>query len=497
MTYEDPDFSSIDSLPDPNAQPKPSAELDALAAAIRTTGAGISADAGGKTPDEVVADVNSAANTAADMAAMAATMESAIKILKDAVAAWRKDAPKKAELDKAEKWVTDAGTALASAQKSYDEAKDATERALVKPVLDMAVAEQQAAILNLQTLKNNRKAADEAYERERKKATAKLAALSKTVHDGDSPITQGSGTGTQTPGGTRSGGSGTPAAKPGSGTPAAGKPAGTPTATSPSSNPTSTNGKSSDTDLNTALAAAALAGQNQNQQGQGQQAAATTPQASTPQQPQTGQQSDKKDDPSKKSTDAIDVDDLIREGALPASAAATLTGVGGANPTTAAPVSNGTATTTTFRPAGTTVPGTLPGGTPAPATAPVTSGNSVEGLNTKSDVTGRSTPAPTAFSATPNGAATHTSGATGAGNTAQQAAQQQQAGQRGAGMPMMPMVPPMGGAPSGGGGRGGEGEAKPGVVRYQPGEVGRHGEDETSQAVRGGTIAQNRPDTAA
>lgn len=63
---------------------------------------------------------------------------------------------------------------------------------------------------------------------------------------------------------------------------------------------------------------------------------------------------------------------------------------------------------------------------------------------------------------------------------------------------MMPMVPPLGGAPAAGGGRS-DGEAKPGVVRYEPGEVGRHGEDETSQAVRGGTIAQNRPerDTAA
>lgn len=388
MAYpEDPDFSGVDALPDPNAAPKLSTELDALATAIQATATGVNGDAGGKTPDEVVAAANAAANATRDAATNAATAEAAIKILKDAVAAWKKDAPKKADLDKAEKRVTDAGTALAAAQKAYDEAKDDTAKALVKPVLDSAVAEQQAAILALQTMKNKRKAADEAYETARKQAAEKMKTLKASDEDreGDSPGAPGKpstpGTSTQ-PTGT---GSGTPAAAKPSGAPATAKPTGsTPAATAPSGTaPSSTTGQ--DSDLNTALAAAALAGQNQNQQPQ--QAAATTPQASTPH-PQQQNQAGKKDDPSKKSSDAIDVDDLIREGALPASAAAaTLTGVGGANPTTAAPAANGT--TTTFRPASAAIPGTLPGGTPAPQSAPVVSGRSFDNLNTQSDVGGR------------------------------------------------------------------------------------------------------------
>lgn len=487
MANEDLDLSQIDALPDPDAQPKPSAELDALATAIRTTGTGIGTSTGNNPPDVVVADVNAAANDVAALATMMATVEECIRILKTAAAAWRKDAPKKAELDAAEKAVEDAKTTVAAAQKAEDEATSDAAKALASNAVNAANTSLQKAIRDLAALKAKRKSADEAYETARKKAAAKMNALTKGKVSDEAPAT-GTGTDTTSPG--SGAGNGTPTAKPG-GTPAVTpKPTGTPAATAPSSTPTSTNGK--DTDLNTAALAAALAGQ-QNQQPQ--QAAATTPQASTPQAPQQQNQGDKdkgKDDPNKKTTDPIDVDDLIREGALPASAAAaTLTGVSGANPTTAAPAVNGT--TTTFRPASTAIPGTLPGGTPAPAPAPATSGNSVEGLNTKSDVTGRSTPTAQAFSPNPAGAETKTSGATGAGNTAQQAAQQQ--AHRGAGMPMMPMVPPLGGgAPAGGGSRG-DGEAKPGVVQYQPGEVGRHGEDELRQATRGGTIAQNRPDS--
>ncbi|SHP29033.1 Uncharacterised protein [Mycobacteroides abscessus subsp. abscessus] len=491
MANEDLDLSQIDALPDPDAQPKPSAELDALATAIRTTGTGVNGDANGRTPDVVVADINAAANDVAGLATMMATVEECIRILKKAAAEWRKNAPKKAELDAAEKAVEDAKTAVAAAQKAEDEATSDAARAIASNAVNAANTSLQKAIRDLAALKAKRKAADEAYERERKKAVAKLTALTKGKVSDEAPAT-GTGTDTTSPG---TGSGGTPAAAKPAGTPAGTpKPTGsTPAATAPSStSPSSTTGK--DSDLNTALAAAALAGQNQNQQPQ--QAAAATPQA-TPAatQPQQNQQ-DKKDDPNKKTTNAIDVDDLIREGALPASAAAaTLTGVGGANPTTAAPAANGT--TTTFRPASAAIPGTLPGGTPAPQPAPVVSGRSFDNLNTQSDVGGRP-PGTENKPFAPGAPGTSTSGAHGAGNTAQSQAAAQQQAQRGAGMPMMPMVPPLGGAPAAGGGRS-DGEAKPGVVRYEPGEIGRHGEDETSQAVRGGTIAQNRPerDTAA
>lgn len=183
----------------------------------------------------------------------------------------------------------------------------------------------------------------------------------------------------------------------------------------------------------------------------------------------------------------------------PASAAAaTLSGVGGGNPSPSpAPVS--TTNSTTFRPAGTTIPGVNLGGTPAVnAQNPVTSGTSQTGLHTSSDVTGRSTPTAGAFSPTPGGASTHTS-AGGSGNTAQQAAQQQ-AGQRGSGMPMMPMSPMMGGAaPASGGGGKGSGETDPTKILRRLSEEQRllTGQDTLGEAVRGGTIAQNRPESGA
>ncbi len=492
MAYpDDPDFSGVDALPDPAAAPKLSAELDGLATAIQTTATGITGDAGGKTPDEVVAAANAAATATRDAATNAATAEAAIKILKDAVVAWKKDAPKKVELDAAEKAVEDAKTTLAAAQKLEDEATSDAAKALASNAVNAANTSLQKAIRDLAALKAKRKAADAAYERERKKAAEKMKGLVGV------PIgTEGSGTDTQSGGtgstgtGTQSTGSGTPAAKPAgtpSGTP---KPTtGTPAAQTPTTGkPSDTTGKdTSSKDLATLLAAA----QQQNQQGQGQQQAQPT--ATQPQQAQQPQSDkDKKDDPNAKTTGAIDVDDLIREGALPASAAAaTLTGVGAGNPVTPAPVAN--STTTQFRPAGTPISGVGLGGAPAVnAQNPVTSGQSATGLHTASDVSGRSTPSASAFSATPAGAETKTSGATG-GNTAQQAPLTQRGA--GSGMPMMPMVPPMGGAAGGsGGGRSGD-EAKPGVVRYRDGEARRHGEDTIAESVRGGTIAQNRPDS--
>lgn len=506
MAYpEDPDFSSVDALPDPSAAPKLSTELDTLATAIQTTATGIGTDAGGRTPDDVVAAASAAANATRDAATNAATVEAAIKLLKDAVAAWKKDAPKKKELDTAEKAVEDAKTAVAAAQKTYDEATTDAAKTLASTAVNTANTSLLKAIKDLAALKAKRKSADEAYERERAKAAAKMKTLK-----GGNWTPHGGGTGKEVPGTGAASSTGTDTQSTGTGSPAA-KPAGTPSGTpkpttgTPAAQ-TPTTGKPSDTtgkgaDAETAALAAALAGQQQNQQPQTQQAA-TTPQASTPQQaqqPQSDKDKEKgKDDPNGKTTGAIDVDDLIREGALPASAAAaTLTGVGGGNPiSTLAPVAS--TPSTTFRPAGTPISGVGLGGAPAVnQQAPATSGTSATGLHTASDVSGRSTPAASAFSPTPAGAETKTSGAT--GNAAQQGTPLTQRG-AGSGMPAMPMSPMMGGtAPTAGGtGKGSDG-ADPSKILRRLSEEQKllTGQDTLGEAVRGGTIAQNRPESGA
>lgn len=486
MANEDLDLSQIDALPDPDAQPKPSAELDALATTIRTTGTGIGTSTGNNPPDVVVADVNAAANDVAALATMMATVEECIRILKKAAAAWRKDAPKKTELDAAEKAVEDAKTAVAAAQKAEDEATSDAAKAIASNAVNAANTSLQKAIRDLAALKAKRKSADEAYERERKKAVAKLNALTKGKVSDEAPAT-GMGSDTTFPG---TGSGSTPAAAKPAGTPAGTtKPTGTPAATAPSTT-TSTNGAGKDSDVSTAALAAALAGQGQQNQ-QPQQAAATpqtTPAATQPQQNQ-GDKEKGKDDPSKTL-----LSEATRNGeqALSLAGITNPTGTPIANPSanpTAAPVANTNGTT--LRGPDAKIAGVGLNGAPAVNTqAPATSGSSQTGLHTTSDVTGRPQGTQnTAFSPNPAGAETKTSSAT--GNSAQQAAQQQ-AATRSSGMPMMPMVPPLGGgAPASGGARGGDGEAKPGVSSTSDPLGLMH---ERSHAVDGGTIAQNKPD---
>ncbi|CPR69631.1 hypothetical protein [Mycobacteroides abscessus] len=482
MANEDKDLSSIDAMPDPDVKPTPAAQGDAVATAIQTTAVGIGTDSDGKTPEDVAADAAAAATTTRDLAATAVTVADAVRILKKAAAEWRKNAPKKSDFDAAEKELSDARTQMGDAESASGDTSAASKR------VDDALA-------RLRKITADRKAADDAFDREWKKAVAKLKTLkgAETDQDGDSPgapgkpATPGSqSTGSGAPGGA-------PAAKPGSGTPAGTpKPAGTPAATPPSSTPTSTNGKSSDTDLNTALAAAALAGQGQQNQ-QPQQAATTTPQASTPQAPQQQNQGDKdKGDPAKTL-----LEEATRNGeqalglAGITNPATTVTGAGSPQSPTPAPVANTNGTTTTFRPANAAIPGTLPGGTPAPQPAPAVSGRSFENLNTQSDVGGRP-PGTENKPFAPGAPGTSTSGAHGGGNTAQSQAAAQQQAQRGAGMPMMPAVPMSGSpAPSGGGTRGGDEKDRPTVTSTSD-PLGLM--TERSQSVRGGTIAQNRPD---
>ncbi|WP_078321702.1 hypothetical protein [Mycobacteroides chelonae] len=484
MANEDKDLSSIDAMPDPDAKPTPAAQGDAVATAIQTTAVGIGTDLDGKTPEDVAADAAAAGTTTRDLAATAVTVADAVRILKKAAAEWRKNAPKKADFDAAEKELADARKQMSDAAEASGDTSAASKRV-------------EDALAHLRKITAERKAADDAFDREWKKAVAKLKTLkgAETDQDGDSPGAPGK---PATPGTQSTGsGNGTPAAKPGSGTPAGiPKPTGTPAATPPSSTPTSTNGK--DTDLNTALAAAALAGQGQNQQ---PQQAATTPQATPaatqPQQQNQGDKDKGKDDPNKTLQDEAE-----------RNSAAFLSAAGITNPTTAgpitspsptpAPVANTNGNNTVLRGPDAKITGTGLNGAPAVNTqAPATSGTSQTGLTTQSEVSGR--PQGTEnkpFGPTPAGAETKTSGAT--GNTAQSQAAAQQQAQRGAGMPMMPMVPPMGGAPAGGGGgRHGDDDPTKILGRGPNGERLLGDQEALKEAVPGGTIAQNKPDRAA
>lgn len=496
--YTDPDFSDVDALPDPGSTPKLSAELESLADAIRDTTAGVSGSTKGMTPEEVTAAAAAAQQATRDAATNAAVAEEAVKILKGAAAAWRKDAPKKKDLEDADKAITDARAALAAAQKAADDAKAAgggAGEAAANVLVTAAEKSLQDAIVHKADLVAKRTAADEKYETQRKLAAEKMKTLK-----GMTPQTGGNGKpvprqSTDTGSGATGGAGSTPGKSTGS----------TPGATSPGSTPGKTPGttapgsatpetKTSGTSPSDTAALASLLSQGQQQ---AQSTPTATPAAQAPQQA-TQPQQQAKDPKNEKKDGAIDVDDLIRSGILPASAAAggLALGLGGA-PASESPSPSATPQpATTFRPAGTPIPGTALGGAPAvnAQTSPTT-GTSTTGLHTSSDVSGRSAPAATAFSPTPAGAETKTSGATPGGAGGTQAAQQ--AATRG-GMPQMPMVPPMMGgmgAPAAGSRAGGDGDRDK-ITTFGPNGL-LHGADTLSEAVRGGTIAQNRPSGSA
>ncbi|WP_157625843.1 hypothetical protein [Mycobacterium sp. 155] len=528
--YTDPDFSDVDSLPDPSTSPKLSTELEGLAGAIKDTAGGVAATTAGNTPEAVQGALAEVQQATRDAATNAAVAEAAIKILKDAKATWDKNAPKATDLQTADDAQDTACKALAAAQKAEDDAREAyaalqqesnvtdNMRIAAKKKLNDAVADTKAKKKDFDAkwkafldLKQKRKDADDAYEAQRKLAAEKIKDLkgSKTADVGGDGTTgvplpgqstgsgNGSGSGTGAPAAPHSG---TPAAKaPGTAAPTpAGK---TPGTAAPSAGTPDTKTSGSGIDPST-LALASLLSQGQGQQQQPQQQQAATPtaaqqqpqQATQPQQNQPG----KGDGKNEKKDGAIDVDDLIRSGALPATATASVLGLGGGGSSSSvdAPVAAAPAAgpSTVLRPAGTPITGTGIGGAPAVNTqVPPTSGTSQTGLHTSSDVSGRSTPTATAFSPTPAGAETKTSaaGAGGAGG-GQSAAAQQAAGKPA--MPQMPMVPHMGGVGGGaGGGHGKDGDGKK-IETYR--SEGYHGEDTVREAVRGGTIAQNRPTAA-
>lgn len=467
------------------------------------------------------------ANGGRRLAQNLAIVQDAAKSWQEAKAEWEKASigARKADLDAADEQVrlakqrdSEAAWAVSSAQRAVNAAQadidaqekdseawytamrgwlDATEwlknATAAKKDAEEALkkAERHAA-----DLKARNKSANEALRRAFQRIAEKMKGLDRTVLPGVHTKDGGTGRGTGRPGtvnmpGYRepyrppAGGAGT-ARGSGAGVPKGGKemPSMPSTPAKPSETGSTGSGK---VDPQSLLTAAAL----MNQQGQQQpQAAAAAPQATpTATAPQT-QPQEKKDGEKKgkEALDSSDIDRLIKgedigrvllgQEGVPQLISNYMPGPSSPNPHA-----------TQFRPAGTPITGTAGGGTPlSNATAQqVTSGSSVTGMNTRADVTGSSTPAATAY----DSPKTNTSAAHG---TATEQQQNQQA-QRTAGAPV-------GGAPVVGGGAPGAAPAprtrdkEDMVTKGSAGDGGLdHGQTSVSEAVRGGTIAQNRPDT--
>lgn len=523
--FKDPDFSAVDALPDPDKGVKLSAELDQLAKSIRTTAASIDTNTTGRTPEAVVNAAGEAAKGAQDLATNAAIAEQAIRMLKAAKAEWEKATvgARAADLTRAEmavflarKKYDDAWAAEDAAREKYNEAKTAADGAKTaakvletqkrlteaQKVWDAAIEttkkaneELEARRKEFRDMKEKRKNADEAYERARTAACQKMAEIkgapAEKEQDGGTgygkPGAAGAdaGTGYGKPGGTTNGDeikapykAPAPPSTPGATPPKVE----TPKAEAPGS------GKTGSTPDAASLAAAQalLNGQGQQQP----QAQAGTPAATAPQQAQQPQAQQKPED-KKDGKQALDVSDIQRLingedpekvlGGAPLGISSVVNSTGPGAPQSAPSGQNGTS----FRP-GVVPAGTTTGGTPAAPPPAPTTGHSVTGLNTQTDTSGRSTPAAGAY----DPVKTNTSAAHGT-STAQSQAATQQAG-KGA-MPMMPMTP-MGAMPPSGGSSGAPRTTdKDSQVLSTNGGLD-HGQTAVSEAVRGGTIAQNRPD---
>lgn len=254
------------------------------------------------------------------------------------------------------------------------------------------------------------------------------------------------------------------------------KPSATPAAT-PSAKPSTTETSTATPDSAAALAALLSQQQQQPQAQQAQPTAQATPTAATPQ-----QQPDKDKDLAQSKASPWDrivgADGVLDTGDLATlGVGAPLTLGGGSSHATPA------ATVTPSAPAA-AAPSTT--GLSASATAnaqPVTSGTSAQGLNTTTDVSGRSGEPRGAFSVGPE---TKTSGATGTGTSGTAPAHAAGTRPMGGGMPMMPM-----GAMGGPGGAGKDREQAQTAAASGSAESDLlHGRHTAAEAVPGGTIAQ-------
>lgn len=518
---DDPDFSAFDALPDSGGGGTIAQKTEAAASGVSTAVARFGEKNKGSTVADAAAAASEITNAGRTLGMNIAIAEQAAKDLKAAKVAWEKAAAgaKKADLDKADQAVTDARADLATAQASEDEQRDKYNKAkedqsaegklnavALKSALDMATAETTKAqekltkaIETARKLHEQNRAACEALRAALQRVADALKKVNSTVLPGGKADVTSGGTGMDIPGapgnGKDTGSTPASAGAPGNGaatTPAApsAKAPGSTSGTTPETKTSSTTG-----DPATTAAVASLLGKGQ-QQPQTQQAQQMPTMPTMPQvqatQPQQQAKGDGKNDKHSLATDGILGEDDIA--GLTGAGTGLALGLGGGSPVAESPSPAPAVQQpgTTFRPSGTPITGTTAGGTPVPSQPSPTTGTSVEGLNTRSDVSGRSEPAKTAFSATPAGAATTTSAATGGSGAGGQGAAQQ--GARG-GMPAMPMMPHMGavGAPAAaGGGQGGK-ERSP-ITAYRDEQMFYfHGGDTRGEAVPGGTIAQNRP----
>ncbi|WP_100452043.1 hypothetical protein [Mycobacteroides abscessus] len=449
------------------------------AIALRKQVAELHLNGAGKTVSTRCETLTAQAVAAEKLAADLAVSAAALKIREDAAKAWNANAPKDSEIKAAEEAVTAAKKKLQDASTASGDTSAAS-------------TELENAQKKLGELRRKRREADKAYDAAEKRADAKLAEIKGDykLHD-DSRGHSADGTpapGTPTPGSpstSTSTGTSTGAGKPstGSGTPSK-TTGGTPKPSSTPSTTPSTTATSTATPESTAALAALLASQQQQPQTQAQQqpTAQATPAAATPQTQQPEKDKDK-DTPQDKTSawdKILGADGVLDTGDLAGIIGSPLTLGGGAS-TSSHSTPTAAVTPSAPAPAAPTTTG-LSAGT---VTQPVTSGNSATGLNTSTDVSGRTAEQQRGpFSVGPE---TKTSGATGSGTNAAPAHAAATRPMGGSGMPMVPMGG-MGGP--GGGGTKDRDQAQTTSAAGSAESDLLHGRHTVSEAVPGGTIAQ-------
>ncbi|GAB19376.1 hypothetical protein GOEFS_083_00060 [Gordonia effusa NBRC 100432] len=447
------------------------------AAALRSEVGRLHAEGKGLTVAKSCETLTARAGAAEKLFATLAATAKALKIREDAAKAWNRNAPKDSEIKAAEEAVTAAKQKLKDASAASGDTSAASK-------------ELEAAQKHLGDLRRRRREADAAYDKAQEKADLALSKVRAVEVIGDAPGTGTPSTGTGNGSGSPSTSTGT--GKPSGGTPAkttAGgtpKPSKTPAAGTPSpSTAPSTTATSTATPESTAALAALLASQQQQQPQSAQQAqptAAATPAAAAPVASTPTQQGKDKDLAQSKTSPwdkILGSDGVLDTGELTGLIGSPLTLGGGAS------------TSTHATPAATVTPSAPATPTPSPTglsagtvTQPVTSGNSATGLNTATDVSGRTAEQQRGpFSVGPE---TKTSGATGTGTSATSPAHSTGARPMGGGMPMMPMGA-MGGP--GGGGKDREQAQTTSAAGSAESDL-LHGRHTVSEAVPGGTIAQ-------
>lgn len=444
------------------------ASAAALAAALDKLGRGVEASsthfgsiATGEALESALGDLAGTRDSADDGATSAVAAAQSMRGMRAGGDAWLRDAPKQADLERAEQKVASIRAEMQLAALSGLPASLIQER--------LAAAQNE-----LRELESRREAADAAYERACRRAAAKLGPQGKCQpgdrrgpRGGDAeeygdtdwrPDTEANNLDTPAPAPSAPG---APAPVHGTGTPAASAPPATRTASAPPMTAPST---SSSPGLN-ADALKLLASQPQNPQQPQMPAAA--PQPAPQLAAQSGAPTAAGPAQNAKTSGALTADDF-GDTIAPAPVGLGLAG-GGAPAATVSP----------------SAPAPAAAAAAAAAPVPQTTGTSANNLSTAADTSGRSEPARTAYNPT-----TTTSHATGSA-----AAPATPLAGRGMGtgtaMPHMPMVPmggmPGGGAGGAGGSRGGDGSK---VTAYDSGRD--HGASSINESVRGGTIAQRR-----